>query len=284
MIKYFRESFRRKRARRITMEYPSHVETFKLEKDGPIEFENWDNPLVQQIMITQSDVDFYRKFIQKGDMVIDIGANIGDTTVPMSLAAGGEGLTLGFEPNPFVYKVLVQNAALNQDKTNIVPVQRAISTQADKFYYISSEASFANGAISFDIDRKFGKYVFPEKVFGIPLIDFLNENYTDRLEKFSFIKTDVEGYDKEILKSISNLIAKYKPYIIAESFGGNSDAEKMELFDVISRHNYDIFYIEDFKVDAKAIAIMTAKEMLPWKQKIINIFCSPRDASRQSVY
>ena len=51
-------------------------------------------------------VDFYKKCIKKGDFVIDIGANVGDTTVPMAIAAGAEGLTLGFDPNPYVYKIL----------------------------------------------------------------------------------------------------------------------------------------------------------------------------------
>jgi hypothetical protein len=109
---------------------------------------NGRTPLASPIQIKQSDIDFFRKFIKKGDFVIDIGANIGDTTVPMALAAGKEGVTLGFDPNPFVYKILEANASLNKDKTNIVPVCSAISTREEEFYFISSEASFANGGIS----------------------------------------------------------------------------------------------------------------------------------------
>ena len=65
MINYFRESFRRKKARRITQEYPAIVDNFNLSKDGNIEFANWDNPLVERLNITQEQVDFFRKFIQK---------------------------------------------------------------------------------------------------------------------------------------------------------------------------------------------------------------------------
>ena len=119
MINYFKASFKRKKARRVTKEYPHSIISFDLEQDGKIEFANWENPLVTAIHITQSDVDFFRRFIKRGDFVIDIGANIGDTTVPMAIAAGKEGTTLGFDPNPYVYKILEANAALNPDKTNI---------------------------------------------------------------------------------------------------------------------------------------------------------------------
>ena len=82
--RYFKESFRRKKARRFTKEYPARIDSFKLKDEGKIDFANWENPLVISKQITQDMVDFFKKFIKKGDLVIDIGANIGDTTVPMA--------------------------------------------------------------------------------------------------------------------------------------------------------------------------------------------------------
>ena len=120
-------------------------------------------------------VDFYKKCIKKGDFVIDIGANVGDTTVPMAIAAGAEGLTLGFDPNPYVYKILEKNASLNRDKTNIKPHCLAISTEEDSFYFISSEASFANGGIATTKESKHGKFIYPEKINGVNLMQFLKK-------------------------------------------------------------------------------------------------------------
>ena len=92
--------------------------------------------------------------------------------------------------------------------------------------------------------------------------------FWDKIEKLSFIKIDTEGYDKEIIKSISDLIAAYKPTIVAESFGMSSDEAKMELFEVISKQGYDIFYFADFKTGAEIVAINSAEEMLKWKETI----------------
>ena len=272
---YFKESFRRKKARRFTKEYPAKIDSFDLKDEGKIDFANWDNPLVTPKEITQEMVDFFKKFIKKGDLVVDIGANIGDTTVPMALAAGNTGIALGFDPNPFVYKILEINASLNKEKQHIIPLPYAITVHEEEFYYISSEASFANGAISPTKESMHGKYIFPDKIKGINLQALLEKNYNDKLSDFSFIKIDTEGYDKEILKSISDLIQKYKPVIVAESFGNSVPEAKEELYNVIEKHGYEIFYFEDFDINAKVIKIENSQGMNQWK-KTINIYAVPK--------
>ena len=282
MLEYFKKSFRRKKARRITKEYPSIINIYHLENDGPIEFANWDNPLAPPVEITQPYVDFFKRFINKGDLSLDIGANIGDTTVPMALACGSEGLTLGFDPNPFVFKILQRNASLNKGKVNIAPIPHAISENEEEFYFISSQASFTNGEISSVKESKHGKYIFPNKIKGVNLINFLETNYNDWLDKLKFIKVDTEGYDKEILKSISPLLSKYKPVIVAESFGKSTKEAKMELFEVIKQHGYDIFYFENFDVNTRTREIKTKEEMTDWKNTI-DIYAIPQESDNSQV-
>ncbi len=276
IIRYFKESFRRKKARRITREYPAKIDSFDLKDEGKIEFANWDNPLLTQKTVSQEMVDFFKKFVKKGDLVIDIGANIGDTTVPMALAAGNSGITLGFDPNPYVFKILEINASLNKEKQHIIPLLNAISVKDEDFYYVSSEASFSNGAISPTKGSKHGKFIYPNKIKGINLLQFLEDNYLERINDFSFIKIDTEGYDKEIIKSIYDLIEKYKPTIVAESFGDSSAAEKIELYNVIKQHRYNIFYFEDFDINAKIIKLENSHDITNWK-KTINIYAVPID-------
>ena len=238
ILNYFKESFRRRKARRFTQEYQAKINSFDLKDEGKVDFANWDNPLISPLLITQEMIDFFKKFIKKGDLVIDIGANIGDTTVLMALAAGSSGITLGFEPNPFVYKILEKNASLNKEKQNIVPLPYAITIKEEEFYYISSEASFANGGISPTKNSIHGKFIFPDKIKWINLQVLLEQEYKDKLKNLSFIKIDTEGYDKEIIKSISDLIDKYKPAIVAESFKYSTPEEKVELYNVINQHEY----------------------------------------------
>lgn len=275
LIEYLKRKLERRKARRVTQEYSSTVQSFDLPAEGRVEFANWDNPLVRPTQITQELVDFFKKFIKKGDMVIDIGANIGDTTVPMALAAGKEGITLGFDPNPLVFKVLQHNATLNSSKQNIVPLRYAITVEEEEFYYVSSEASFGNGGISPVKKSHHGKYVYPGKIKGINLQKYLEANYAGKVTRLSFIKIDTEGYDKEILKSIAGLVKKYGPAVVAESFGKSPNEDKMELFDVFDKIGYDVYFFEDFHVNARIEKINTRQDMTRWK-KTVNIYGIPR--------
>ncbi|MDB5223966.1 MAG: FkbM family methyltransferase [Chitinophagaceae bacterium] len=274
ILDYIKQSLRRKKARRVTQEYPAKIDLFDLKDEGKIDFANWDNPLYTPIVISQKMVDFFKQFIKKGDLVIDIGANIGDTTVPMALAAGPAGIALGFDPNPYVYKILEINATLNKEKQTIVPLPYAITVKEEEFYYVSSEASFSNGGIATTKDSRHGNFYHHEKIKGINLKAFLEENYSDKISGLSFIKIDTEGYDKEIIKSISDLLATYKPTIVAESFGKSTNDEKLELYDVIEKLGYELFYFEDFDIDAKVIKLNNRNEITNWK-KTINIYAVP---------
>jgi len=275
MFNYLKQSFRRKIARRVTKEYPANIDRLDLGDAGKIDFARWDNPLAPPVELTASTVQFFKQFIKEGDLAIDIGANIGDTTVPMALCAGSSGLTLGFDPNPYVFKILQKNASLNPGRINLVPVPNAISADGEEFYFISSEASFANGGISPTKDSKHGKFVFPEKIKGVNLKNFLTQNYGQWLNRFSLIKVDTEGYDKEIIKSASDLLSQYKPVIIAESFGKATDEAKLELYDVIERLGYDIFYFEDFRIEAKVEKMTSRTDMTKWKNTI-NVYATPK--------
>jgi FkbM family methyltransferase len=279
-LNYLKESFRRRKAKRFTQEYPAKINSFELKDEGKIDFANWDNPLINPLIINQEMIDFFKKFIKKGDLVIDIGANIGDTTVLMALAAGSSGITLGFEPNPYVYKILEKNASLNKEKQNIVPLPYAITVKEEEFYYISSEASFANGGISTTKNSIHGKFIYPDKIKGINLQALLEQEYKDKLKNLSFIKIDTEGYDKEIIKSISDLIEKYKPAIVAESFKHSTPEEKEELYNEIKQHEYEIFYFEDFNINARIIKLEKSSDITKF-EKTINIYAIPINTNKQ---
>ena len=274
LLKYLKATFARKKARRFFSEYPIEVSSFNLTNEGKVEFGNWKNPLTSPVVITQQQVNFFKRFIPKGSLAIDIGGNIGDTTVPMGLAAGKEGVVLGFDPNPHVFKVLEANSALNKDKTNIIPLPFAITEEDGEFYYGSSEASYSNGGISADNDKHHGSFTLPNKVKGINLQQYLNAHYPQQLNKLSFIKIDTEGYDKEIVKSIAGLIEQYKPALVCECFTKLTKEERNELYDVIANKGYDLFYFEDFDDTAITEPIPTRDGMMKWQH--FNLYATPR--------
>ena len=264
MFNYFINSFKRKMARRYFKKYPSVITTFNLSETGPVEFANWSNPLVLAKDITQEKVDFFKKLAPEGSMCIDIGANIGEHTVSMALAVGKSGTVLSFDPNPIVFDVLKTNSELNTHLTNIKPFNCAISETDAIFYYNSSEASFSNGGISTEKDSKHGKFQLPQQIKGVNLNTFLHAHFAAELSNLKLIKVDTEGYDKEILKSIAPVIRQYKPVIIAECFPKLNKSERIDLFNTIAQHGYDLYYFRDIDRTTETVKI-TQDDMEKWK-------------------
>ena len=264
MLDYFRKRREKARIRKNFKEYGFHVESYDLPKDGRVDFALWDNPLEGKKEITQSGVDFYRRFAPAGSMAVDIGAHIGDTTVPMALAVGREGLTLAFDPNPYVFRVLTENASLNADKTNILPVNCAISVEEGEFYYNSSEATFNNGGISESEKSRHGKYRLSEKVRGINLSAYLRAEHEDRLAGFSLVKVDTEGYDLEIIRSLRSLLSERRPCVIAECFKGLGKQERYELFDLFDDLGYGVYRVREFSTDSLLEKVMRREDMKKW--------------------
>lgn len=274
MFNYLKESFARKKARRVTAKYPYEVDSFQLAKEGTVQFANWKNPLIPPKTITQAEINFFRRFATPGSFSIDVGANIGDTTVPMAIAVGKEGLTLGFEPNPMTYEILEANAGLNKGTSHIVPLRYAITEEEGEFFYSSSEASFGNGGVSASASEAdtHGKFKLPEKVKGINLSKYLNENYKEYLPKLSLIKVDVEGHDKDVLRSISALIDEYKPTLIAECFSEATLDERFELYQIVADHDYTLYYFGDFDENTEIIQL-NPHDMNRWKN--FNFYAIP---------
>jgi FkbM family methyltransferase len=273
MFDYLRQSFARKKARRVFSKYPYDVTSFQLAHEGSVQFANWKNPLIGLKVITQSEVNFARQFAPMGSFCIDIGANIGDTTVPMALAVGKDGLTLGFDPNPMVFEILEANAKLNPEKTNIIPVPYAVMEEEGEFYYASSEASFGNGGLSSSEANPHGKFRLEHKVKSVNLEKYLNDHYADWLPKLSLIKVDVEGFDKDVIRSIKALIGRYKPVLIAECFDKATLDEREELYNIVADQGYDLYYFADFDENAEVIKL-SVSDMNRWKN--FNFYAIPR--------
>jgi FkbM family methyltransferase len=264
MINYLKNKFRKYKAKRVFNEYEYKIIGFELPSFGKVKYAQWLNPLERPKVINESKVDFFKKFINSGDLAIDIGAHTGDTPIPMALAAGPAGKVLALEPNPYIYKILEVNCELNKGKTNIIPLNYAATVQDGEFFYNSSEASFNNGGISEQQTNRHGKFSLDTKVKGINLGNYLKKNHAGDLNKLALIKIDTEGYDGEVLKSIDDIISQYKPAVIFECFGKLTKQERELLFESVAQHGYSLYYFNDFASNTEEKRI-SKDDMMNWK-------------------
>jgi FkbM family methyltransferase len=247
MFKFFQRILEKRNLKRTFKEYGFEVEKFSVDGIGSVEYAQWLHPFESKKEIKTSNIRFYQKLAKSGAMIIDIGAHTGDTTVPMALAVGKEGMVLALEPNKYVFKILKKNAELNPDKMRIVPRCFAATAADGEFTFNYSDASFCNGGFLSQIKNQHHGHNFTLKVMGKNLQQYLLTNHKEDLPKLELLKVDAEGYDKEILKTIPTILKDYKPNLMIECYKRLNEEERFELFDLVRSFGYRLFLLENFE-------------------------------------
>lgn len=251
--------------------YGYNIQTFTLRDDVKVRYAQWLHPKESTKILTQEMVDAYQKIVSDGDFCIDIGAHTGDSVLPMALAVGRSGCVLALEPNPFIYHVLEKNARMNSERTHIKTLMAAAATTPGFVSFEYSDAGFCNGGRHEGISFLEHGHAFNLDVFCVDLESELQEDYACFLPRLTFIKVDAEGYDLYVLKSISNLIKKYRPIIKAEIFKSTDDAYRREMLAFFQDLNYAVFKIEQEPLTVGAQ--ITEHNLHAWKH--YDVLCQP---------
>jgi len=225
----FREIFYLLGMKPAIRHYGYRIDSFELA-DGPIEFANWNSPVEKGKCITQGQIDALLAFVKPGDTVIDVGAQIGDTSVPMGLAVGPKGCVFAFEPNPSTHEVLRVNARLNPEKVRIIPLPFAASDGPGKLVFNYSDPSLSNGGDLRRWSRWRHSHAFEIEVDGVHAEALLREQYPEEIKRLSYIKVDAEGSDLRVLRSMEGLIREFSPYIRCEVYKHLNEAQRCEIF------------------------------------------------------
>ena len=249
--------------------YGYEVRSFDLVRDGRIQYAQWLHPGESRKEIRQEAVDRLRTFLTTGDVAIDIGAHTGDSTLPMALAVGTSGCVLALEPNPYVYPILQKNAELNPAKTHIVPLNFAATPTPGAFVFEYSDAGFCNGGLHTVSKWRHG-HAFTLRVRGENLQEYLGAHFPDLEPRIRFIKVDAEGYDLEVLRSLSGLIRARKPYLMAEVYKLSGREQRELLYDFVVGHGYEVFRIQD---EAYGGSPLNRDDLMRWLH--YDILCAP---------
>ena len=144
---------------------------------------------------SESEVALMRAFLREGCTVIDIGANIGDLTIPLARIVGESGRVYAIESHPETFNLLCANLALN-DLRNTKPINAFIAT-SDKV----------------DTGGVWGKFAYVSETWEP---QFLALDSID-LPACDLIKIDVDGKELEVLQSGEMQIERFRPILYFEN-------------------------------------------------------------------
>ena len=137
---------------------------------------------------SESTLIFFSTYIpKKGDVVLELGAGIGNETLVISKLIGKTGKIITLEPHPKTYNYLLKTLAFNKLK-NVEPEQCVLSYSKNNIYFTDLRDDWIKNKISNDGQIKIKKMSFE---------DLFNKY---QIKKINFLKCNIEGSEIELLK------------------------------------------------------------------------------------
>ncbi len=148
---------------------------------------------------SESEADLLRKVLQRGDVAVEAGANVGALTVAIGAIVGQRGTVYAYEPQPAYYDCLVANTAM---AVQIHALRAALGRKQGTatLRKVETEKTHAPGWATCG----------EEFTSTVRTIDSL------RLPECALIKIDVDGQEHEILLGAEASIDRCRPIIYVE--------------------------------------------------------------------
>lgn len=142
-----------------------------------------------------SRVSEIRETVKEGDVVIDIGANIGYFTVLLANLVGPKGKVYAFEPDPRNFDLLQRTIERN-GWTHVIPEQKAVFNKARELLLYQTQC-WATSALTPS------KHISTVKVQVVTLDDFLSDEH-----HIDFVKMDMDGSEPLAIQGMAQLIQR----------------------------------------------------------------------------
>ena len=152
---------------------------------------------------------------KSGDVVVDVGANIGYYTVLLANKVGPNGKVYAFEPDSTNFEILKKNIEANKLE-NVVMVNAAVSNKNGVSYLYKSKENYGDHKLiknplvdkSTSSLKKGGS--LREKIKTVKLDDYLKN------QKVNLMKVDTQGWEPAVFEGAKKIIEKNKPIIFFE--------------------------------------------------------------------
>jgi FkbM family methyltransferase len=156
----------------------------------------------------------YEGIVQPGDVVLDIGANIGAHALHLAHAVGTGGKVWAIEPTDYAIGKLRSNIALNADIAGrIICCQLMLVDRAEDFPVPPLHSSWPLMGGSDLHDRHGGRLMSAKNARAVTLDALICEFGIERVD---FIKLDIDGHECGMLRGAHAALTALRPVILLE--------------------------------------------------------------------
>ncbi len=174
------------------------------------------------------EAKIFEQICKEGDIVIEVGANIGAHTVYLSKLVG-KGSIFAFEPQRLVFQNLCANLAINSI-SNVFTYQEAIG--AENGNIVIPECDFTK-------NNNFGGINIQNSKSGMIVNKQKLDNFLNNINRLKLLKIDVEGMEIDVIKGAKELIKKFRPIIYIEN---DRQEHSKNLIELIWSLDYKIYW------------------------------------------
>jgi FkbM family methyltransferase len=162
----------------------------------------------------RSTVQTLEKLVKPGDIVFDIGANIGAHTLGLARSAGANGRVFAIEPTDFAFRKLNCNLALNPELKACTLAQQ-IFLAAEPSAPMEQEI-YASWPLEGN-DPVHPKHRGRLATTSTAVVDTL-DRFVERqgITRLNLIKLDVDGHELPVLQGGLNVLRKFRPILVME--------------------------------------------------------------------
>ena len=186
---------------------------------------------------SEIELSLMSKFIMEGDVVFDIGANIGAFTVPLSKKVGKFGEVYAFEPQKLIYDILQDNVNKNNlNNTRVYNVGVGEKEEELELNDIDYSKVGNFGGVSFKYESSTFTKNIKNKKYKVRLT---NLDQLIEIKKCNFIKMDVELMELDILKGGRKFLKKFRPILWIENH--QSYPNKINKF--LLKNDYNAYWV-----------------------------------------
>ena len=179
-----------------------------------------------------------------GTSVVDVGANIGLHSIPLSRRVGASGQVVAFEPDPQNHDILVRNIRSN-NITNISTYKVGLSSEASTALLYQS--SINRGGLSLHKENVVhnGEELKPVKI-KLMIADEYLRNISPAI---SLIKIDVEGAEPMVIRGMRDTLRRHTDASIVFEFCPqyieNFGIKPLEFLHDLNVEGFDIGVIDE---------------------------------------
>jgi FkbM family methyltransferase len=198
------------------------------------------------------------KLCKPGNIVMDIGANIGEWTLYMAKMVGDTGRVFSIDPIPSMIKALKKTIAINQlsqvsitecaisNKIGhtefVIPFNKDNQAESGLSYVVTNEES-SNPERLMAAKQLGGIEIKKIKTIKVPTVT-LDELVSEKsIKRLDFIKIDVERHEREVLEGGQQTLKNLKPSLVLEVGNEKRKEDREKIADQLRTLDYEIIGI-----------------------------------------